>query len=599
MKTINRKFKIVIELLVVAIALFSIFAITTFAETDSVGGGDSVEHEHVMEDVPATTCAFGKYGNDKYEQCECGESTYDATQHLHTWTTIDDPSDGFQKHYYCQKCNVYIAKFANDETNHVDKTLDKTLLITGPEADKFTYTDVTATYEDYEFKATQFGKNNQGAVVLAYDIKANGAVGSYTVKIEVPNDYIGKTGLCVYHFNDDGSLSPVSYEIVNGWVIFEASDFSVYALVNVEECTDWMKILIIALSALLGVVVIVTVIAIIVKKAKKKALAKEPPAAEAPVAEAVAEEAPVAEAPAVEAVAEETPVAEAPVAEAVAEETPVAEAPAVEAVTEEAPVAAAPAVEAVTEEAPVAEAPAVEAVAEEAPTAEAPATEAVAEETPVAEAPAVEAVVEETPVAEAPAVSDVEGATEDSIVVNGEVVYVHYRSSFTSRLIQSPDNLKNYYTAIKNCLLSYTGVKAKASWNYESFTKGRTQCAKINVKGKALTLNLALDPKEYSVTKYHFTDLSDNPKFASLSMLLKVKSDRGLKYALELIAEVMSKLEIPQSEVPNVDYCMPYESNASLAKRGLVKVILPAGVKYDPSVEIREANVSELIGSDD
>ncbi len=187
----------------------------------------------------------------------------------------------------------------------------------------------------------------------------------------------------------------------------------------------------------------------------------------------------------------------------------------------------------------------------------------------------------------------------DSVLVNGEVVYVHYRSSFTSRLIQANAGMQDYYTTIKNYILSYAGIKAKTSWNYEIFTKGRTQCVKLNIKGKSLTLNLALNPKEYSITKYHFTDLSDNPKFAKLPMLLKVRSDRALKYALELISEVMKALGIEQGEVPAVDYHMPYESNASLAKRGIVKVILPEGVKYDPSLEIREANVTDIIDGGD
>ena len=331
----------------------------------------------------------------------------------------------------------------------------------------------------------------------------------------------------------------------------------------------------------------------------EEAPVEEAPAEEAPVEEAPVEETPVEEAPAEEAPAEEAPVEEAPVEEAPVEEAPVEEAPVEEAPVEEAPVEEAPAEEAPVEEAPVEEAPVEEAPVEEAPVEEAPAEEAPVEEAPVEETPAEEAPVEEAPVEEAPAVAAI--ATEenedntDSIVVDGQVVYVHYRSSFASRLIQANAGLQSYYSTVKNFILSYAGIKAKTSWNYEIFTKGRTQCVKLNVKGKALTVNIALDPKNYNATKYHFTDLSDNPKFAKLPMLLKVKSDRALKYALELIAEAMKNLGLEQGEIPAVDYRMPYESNATLAKRGLVKVILPEGVKYDPSLEIREANVSEII----
>ncbi len=342
--------------------------------------------------------------------------------------------------------------------------------------------------------------------------------------------------------------------------------------------------------------------------------------AESPESEVVAEE-PVTEVaeeaePEVEEVADEIAVEEPAVEEPVADEVeePVVEEPeaTIEPEVVEPEVAIEPVVEEPVAEEPVAEEPVVEEPVVEEPVAEEPVAEEPVVEEPVAEEPVVEEPVAEEPVVEEPVAEEpvveepvaaaivVPSAEEnedntDSVLVDGEVIYVHYRSSFTSRLIQASANLQDYYTTIKNYILSYVGIKVKSSWNYEVFTKGRTQCVKLNVKGKSLTLHLALNPKEYSVTKYHFTDLSDNPKFAKLPMLLKVRSDRALKYALELIAEVMKNLGIEQGEIPTVDYHMPYESNASLAKRGIVKVILPEGVKYDPSLEIREANVADII----
>ena len=106
------------------------------------------------------------------------------------------------------------------------------------------------------------------------------------------------------------------------------------------------------------------------------------------------------------------------------------------------------------------------------------------------------------------------------MVINGEEVTITYRTSFTSRLIQASADIQNYYSIIKNYILSFEGVKERMSWNYEIFTRGRNQCVKLNVKGRSLTLNIALNPKEYDVSKYHFTDLSDNPKFAKLPIPL-------------------------------------------------------------------------------
>jgi ribosomal protein L15 len=78
-------------------------------------------------------------------------------------------------------------------------------------------------------------------------------------------------------------------------------------------------------------------------------------------------------------------------------------------------------------------------------------------------------------------------------------------------------------------------------------------------------------------------------------MLMKVKSDRGLKYVIELIEEMMAKLGIERGDMPSVDYHMPYETTEALVERDLVKVILPPGVTLDENASIASIDVSELI----
>ena len=191
----------------------------------------------------------------------------------------------------------------------------------------------------------------------------------------------------------------------------------------------------------------------------------------------------------------------------------------------------------------------------------------------------------------APASAD--GVSERT--VDGEVVLVRYRSSFMSRYIQSDAAIQDYYGILKNTLLSYKGVKARVSWNCESYGKARVQLAKINIKGRSLVVNLALDPKDYIDSKYHFTDCSDKPKLLQVPMMIKVRSDRALKYALELITEMMAKLEIEFSEQQNVDYSMPYETTEALVAKELVKVILPRGMKLDENANVVKADVTEML----
>ncbi len=403
--------------------------------------------------------------------------------------------------------------------------------------------DVYNTYKDTDF-SSMLDEGKIGILVSVYDITfkngdtvidINGNLGTFKVKYAIPSEYADKTDFVVFYISEAGEITKHNVTVANGYAEFETNHFSVYALVSVEDeeaaGTPWWVWLLIVLAVVIGGGAVAVVV---VYLCRKKSAAKAQSREDARNAENVHTTPSVGEA-AVEIPGLTSADAESPVKDTVSADE----------------------VEEITAK----------------PESHESSTEGLAD------------MISET-------VTEGEG---DSVVVDGQVVYVRYRSSFTSRLIQAESVLQDYYTAIKNRILSYSGIKSRTSWNYEIFTKGRVQCVKLNVKGKSLTLNLALDPKDYNVNKYHFTDLSDNPKFAKLPMLMKVKSDRSLKYALELIDDVMRALGLSAGEVPAVDYHMPYETNANLAKRGLVKVILPTGVKAEGALEIKEANVSEVI----
>ena len=169
---------------------------------------------------------------------------------------------------------------------------------------------------------------------------------------------------------------------------------------------------------------------------------------------------------------------------------------------------------------------------------------------------------------------------------NGEVQLVYrYRRSYQSRLAQSQGRIQEYYSVLKNALLSYKGVKGRISWNYEAFNKGRNHLAKMNAKTKTLYLYLALDPAELVDTKYGITDVSSKKKYASVPVLLKIKGDRKFKYALELIDKMCAEqMELPKrANAEDVDYRVPYQTTEELVEAGMVKK-LAAGVPMNEDV---------------
>lgn len=159
-----------------------------------------------------------------------------------------------------------------------------------------------------------------------------------------------------------------------------------------------------------------------------------------------------------------------------------------------------------------------------------------------------------------------------------------YRRSFSSRLIQSRENAQENYNTIKNALLSYKGVKSRTSWGYEAFNKGRAKIAKVNVKTKTVYLYLALDPQMLADSKYFFEDMSSKKKYAEVPVLMKVRGERKLKHALELIEKVCGEsLQLPPDpDFAVQDYTLPYRDTDALVREGLIKqftAAVPASVE--------------------
>ena len=236
---------------------------------------------------------------------------------------------------------------------------------------------------------------------------------------------------------------------------------------------------------------------------------------------------------------------------------------------------------------------------------EAPVAEETAAEEPVAEEPAVEAFAEVVPeaVEAAETVAEQENDDEDEddsldgidtsglefidvmaepdryremleMEARGEVRLVsRYRRSSRSRMIQSRDNVQEYYSILKNALLSYKGVKDRLSWDYDSFNKGRVKVAKITAKTRTVYLYLAIDPATLVDTKYFFDDMSDKKKYAEVPVLMKIKGERKLKHALELIEKVCGEqLQLPPvKDFAAQDYIEAYRDTATLVQEGLIK----------------------------
>lgn len=186
-----------------------------------------------------------------------------------------------------------------------------------------------------------------------------------------------------------------------------------------------------------------------------------------------------------------------------------------------------------------------------------------AEPTPVVTEPVKEpepVAVPQPQVVEEPEEESVEGGT------------LRYDRSFTARLIQADDETKHWYTELKNDLLSYKNVKDRMSWKRETYKVSNQVVARLAYRGKTLCIFLPLNTASFDQTKYKVEDVSENAKYSDTPCMYRIKNEKRVRYAIELLEMVMINLNV--SKVDNfesVDYYLPYEGLVELINKGLIK----------------------------
>ena len=179
----------------------------------------------------------------------------------------------------------------------------------------------------------------------------------------------------------------------------------------------------------------------------------------------------------------------------------------------------------------------------EQPAEEVAETEDTVEEVPVAEQQ-VEEVVDETIVDEQPVAESTNEKADDVVATKTsafENIANRPSKTFEEKLAESDPEVVASYNLINDTLAQYKNVKVRLSKKCQSYRKGKVLVAKVAIVGKSARLYLALDPNEYATSKYHHKDVSDKKSYATTPLMLRVKSNRSQKYAVELIEQLAEK----------------------------------------------------------
>ena len=192
---------------------------------------------------------------------------------------------------------------------------------------------------------------------------------------------------------------------------------------------------------------------------------------------------------------------------------------------------------------------------------------------------------------ETPAVADEVAVTEPEMVEEvaeepKEDLVMRVDRSFTAKLKQSDDEVKDRYGMIKNALLSYKKFKSTVSWNADRFNCGRATIAKMNIRGKTLCVYFALDPKDpaFKQTIYNQKDMSDQKAYAQTPFMMKIKSDLAAKRAVRLVETLAEQKGVAKKkDFEEVDYKKTYRyaGDRQLELTGLLRKSMGKRAVFD------------------
>lgn len=168
----------------------------------------------------------------------------------------------------------------------------------------------------------------------------------------------------------------------------------------------------------------------------------------------------------------------------------------------------------------------------------------------------------------------------EPIKVNSEIISM----SFVDELFKADKAVKEYYSEIKNELLSYEGVSSKIKRDFETFYLHNLPIARLDIEKGTLYAFYALDPTVYKVEEYKHENVSKKKEFAVVPLKLKVNSLQSLRHAKMFVRIIRKRENIKSvSNFVRMDYARVYSAKESTFK--LFKKVFIKRSKKGPKME--------------
>lgn len=131
---------------------------------------------------------------------------------------------------------------------------------------------------------------------------------------------------------------------------------------------------------------------------------------------------------------------------------------------------------------------------------------------------------------------------------------VVYKKSLVAKLVLAGNDTIDVYESLKDACSTRKGINCRLSFDKETIKFGRNKIGVIRIARKNISLYLAIDSKTLEGSKYKFEDVSDKKSYVDYPTKLNLKSQRSVKYAIELLNTLFDKYETKIQIAEAVDY---------------------------------------------
>ena len=171
-------------------------------------------------------------------------------------------------------------------------------------------------------------------------------------------------------------------------------------------------------------------------------------------------------------------------------------------------------------------------------------------------------------------------------------------STMRGRLRYGSDVNKAIYEELVNHLLQFKNVSRSLTNRADNFKSKGALLAKITLTGKTLKLYLPLDAEQYDYDKYHQL-ITEKKGYEEVPFTIKVKSNRGLKYAKELIDEAMAQAGVERKkkagEKKSFKELILLQKGSLLIKNKKTEKLRSRVDSQDANAQLTDAEAQELI----